>query len=64
MEHNGNGVIEAENNSLAKLIVTGNNIPSTQGQEVIQETIAAKINQPKQSIELPFGGFPGTEKYG
>jgi lambda family phage minor tail protein L len=64
MEHTGNGIIEAENNSLEKLIVTGNNIASTQKQVTIKETISSKINQPKQSIELPFGGFPGTEKYG
>jgi lambda family phage minor tail protein L len=64
MEHNGDGIIQGENNYLARLIVTGNNISSTQSEEIIQETLSSQINQPKQSIELPFGGFPGTEKYG
>lgn len=64
MQHQGGGLIVASNNASRGLIVVGNNIASTQKTETFQETISTQLNQPKQSEELPFGGFPGTEKYG
>jgi lambda family phage minor tail protein L len=64
MQYAANGVISAQNNPAINLIVTGNNIAAALKTATFQETVSDKLNQPKQSEELPFGGFPGTEKYG
>jgi hypothetical protein len=56
--------ISAENNPSKKLIVSGYN-PSTLNTSVTASVLLTEvINTQKQNIELPFGGFPGTEKYG
>jgi lambda family phage minor tail protein L len=56
--------IVAMNNSAKKLIISGDS-PSSFNNFVSGNVLVGEIlNTPKQSIDLPFGGFPGTEKYG
>jgi len=60
----GTTEISAQNNASKKLILSGDN-PSDFNKSVTASVSLAQIlNTPKQNIELPFGGFPGTEKYG
>ena len=56
--------ISAENNSSKKLIVSGDNPSSLNTSITALVPFTQVINSPKQNIDLPFGGFPGTEKYG
>jgi hypothetical protein len=52
------------NNSAKKLIISGDSPSTFQSSSVGNVLIAEIVNRAKQSIDLPFGGFPGTEKYG
>ncbi len=56
--------ISAENNSSKKLIVSGDNPSGLNTSVTASVPLTQVINTQKQNIELPFGGFPGTEKYG
>jgi hypothetical protein len=56
--------IKAENNASKKLIVSGDNLSSLNTSVTASVPLTQVINTQKQNIELPFGGFPGTEKYG
>jgi len=59
-----NGVISGMNNSSKQLIISGDSPLTLQSSSVGNVLVAEIINGGKQSIDLPFGGFPGTEKYG
>lgn len=59
-----NGEIAAENNATIKLFVTGTNFSAFDSIKELTETVSQSVGIQKQSEELPFGGFPGTEKYG
>ena len=62
--NDGTTGISAQNNSAKKLIISGDS-PSTFNTSSIGGVLVTEIlNRGKQSIDLPFGGFPGTEKYG
>jgi hypothetical protein len=56
--------ISAQNNSSKKLIVSGDNPSGLNTSVTASVPLTQVINAQKQNIELPFGGFPGTEKYG
>ncbi len=56
--------ISAQNNSSKKLIISGDSSSIFNTPETASVSLAQILNTPKQNIELPFGGFPGTEKYG
>jgi hypothetical protein len=56
--------IGAENNPSKKLIISGDNPTSLNTSVTASVLLTEVINTQKQNIELPFGGFPGTEKYG
>jgi hypothetical protein len=56
--------IPAQNNTSKKLIISGDSPSSFNTSESADVAISQILNTPKQSIDLPFGGFPGTEKYG
>lgn len=56
--------IPAQNNTSKKLIISGDSPSSFNTSESANVAISQILNTPKQSIDLPFGGFPGTEKYG
>jgi len=56
--------ITGQNNAAKKLIISGDSSPVLNTSSVGQVKIGQILNTPKQSIDLPFGGFPGTEKYG
>lgn len=56
--------ISAQNNSSKKLIVSGDNPSGLNTSVTASVPLTQVINTQKQNIELPFGGFPGTEKYG
>jgi lambda family phage minor tail protein L len=59
-----NEVISGMNNSSKQLIISGDSPLTLQSSSVGNVLVAEIINGGKQSIDLPFGGFPGTEKYG
>lgn len=62
--NDGTTGISAQNNSAKKLIISGDS-PSTFNTSSVGSVLVTEIlNRGKQSIDLPFGGFPGTEKYG
>jgi hypothetical protein len=62
--NDGASGISGMNNSSRKLIISGDS-PSTFNSSSVGNVLLAEIiNRGKQSIDLPFGGFPGTEKYG
>ncbi len=56
--------ISAMNNATKKLIISGDSPSSFNNSISGNVKIGQIINRPKQNIALPFGGFPGTEKYG
>ena len=56
--------ISGLNNSTKKLIISGDSPSSFNSYSVGNVNIGQIINAQKQSVDLPFGGFPGTEKYG
>lgn len=56
--------ISAENNPSKKLIISGDNPSGLNTSVTASVPLTQVINTQKQNIELPFGGFPGTEKYG
>jgi lambda family phage minor tail protein L len=62
--NDGASGIAAENNSAKKLIISGDSSPALNTFSIGQVNVGQILNTPKQSIDLPFGGFPGTEKYG
>jgi lambda family phage minor tail protein L len=61
-----NGIIEAENNSSNQLKVVTGDYNYTGFESFMSKNITTKTSTPvlKQNSTLPFGGFPGTEKYG
>jgi lambda family phage minor tail protein L len=62
--NDGTTGVSAMNNSSKKLIISGDSSSTFQSSSVGNVLIAEIVNRAKQSIDLPFGGFPGTEKYG
>jgi hypothetical protein len=56
--------ISAENDPSKKLIISGDSPSNFNSSSVGNVQITQIINAQKQSVDLPFGGFPGTEKYG
>jgi lambda family phage minor tail protein L len=62
--NDGPSGIEAMNDSTKKLIISGDSPSIFNNSSVGDVKIGQILNTPKQSIDLPFGGFPGTEKYG
>lgn len=56
--------ISAQNNSAKKLIISGDSPSAFNTSSVGSVLVTEILNKGKQSIDLPFGGFPGTEKYG
>ena len=56
--------ISGSNNSAKKLIISGDSPSTFNNFRVGDVQIGQIINRSKQSVDLPFGGFPGTEKYG
>jgi hypothetical protein len=56
--------ISGSNNSAKKLIISGDSPSTFNNFRVGNVQIGQIINRSKQSVDLPFGGFPGTEKYG
>lgn len=56
--------ISGRNNASKKLIVSGDNPSTLNTYDTASVSFTQIINSPKQNIDLPFGGFPGTEKYG
>jgi lambda family phage minor tail protein L len=62
--NDGTSGIAAINNATKKLIISGDAPSGFNNFRVGDVQIGQILNTPKQSIDLPFGGFPGTEKYG
>jgi lambda family phage minor tail protein L len=62
--NDGTSGIAADNNSAKKLIISGDSPSSFNISRVGDVKLGQILNSPKQSIDLPFGGFPGTERYG
>jgi lambda family phage minor tail protein L len=61
--NNGASGISAQNNSTKKLIISGDSPSNFNNSSVGNVQVVQKVNVPKKET-LPFGGFPGTEKYG
>jgi phage-related protein len=59
-----NGVVSGMNNSSKQLIISGDSPSNFNTSSRGSVSLAEVLNMPKQNIDLPFGGFPGTEKYG
>jgi lambda family phage minor tail protein L len=64
MEPEIGGDILAENNQSAKLKLIAEDENQFQSSETKDILLAESVSLPKQNVVLPFGGFPGTEKYG
>lgn len=62
--NDGSSGIAAINDSAKKMIISGDSPSGFNNSRVGDVLIGQILNTPKQSIDLPFGGFPGTEKYG
>ena len=62
--NDGTSGIKAMNNVAKKLIISGESPSTFNNSRVGDVKLTEILNTPKQSIDLPFGGFPGTEKYG
>jgi len=63
--NDGTSGISGANNSAKKLIVSGDSPDiNFNSSSVGSVKIGQVINRPKENVNLPFGGFPGTEKYG
>jgi lambda family phage minor tail protein L len=62
--NDGASGISGMNNSSKKLVISGDSPSTFQSSSVGSVLVTEIINRGKQSIDLPFGGFPGTEKYG
>jgi len=62
--NDGASGISGMNNSSRKLIISGDSPSTFNTSSVGLVSIAEIVNRNKQSVDLPFGGFPGTEKYG
>ena len=56
--------ISAQNNSAKKLIISGDPSSAFNTSSVGSVSLTEILNRGKQSVDLPFGGFPGTERYG
>jgi hypothetical protein len=52
------------NNSSKKLIISGDSPSAFNSFSINNVLLTETVQTQKQSIDLPFGGFPGTEKYG
>lgn len=64
MEADSTGLIQAENSPSATLKIIADNVDAFQSSATTTSLVSEAIALPKQNITLPFGGFPGTEKYG
>ncbi len=56
--------ISGANNANKKFVVSGDDPSSLNTFATASVSLTQILNTPKQNINLPFGGFPGTEKYG
>ena len=56
--------ISGQNNSAKKLIISGDSPSAFNSFNIGNVLLTETVNIQKQSVDLPFGGFPGTEKYG
>jgi lambda family phage minor tail protein L len=64
MEPVENGEILAENNAQIKLKLIADDPEQFTSSEIKETSLTEFIALPKQNVVLPFGGFPGTERYG
>jgi lambda family phage minor tail protein L len=64
MEPDEDGEIPAENNPLLQLKIVADDEEQFTSSQEFDITLRESINLPKQDVVLPFGGFPGTERYG
>jgi len=62
--NDGASGISAQNNSAKKLIISGDSPESFNTSATVSFSVTEIVNRAKQSVDLPFGGFPGTERYG
>lgn len=60
----GTSSISGQNNSSKKLIISGNNPSDFNDFSFGNVALGQILQKQKQSVNLPFGGFPGTERYG
>ena len=58
-------IINSENTPIRQLVIENDESVSYHMSNITSEvSFVQLVDTPKQQTDLPFGGFPGTEKYG